>query len=85
MPKRTLEGRLRKKWRPAKVPRHVDLGIQAEPVSDEPAKRGNKESVTQAEPVSSDNISYDLLTAAILRQIMSSNQTNSSDDTMKIT
>lgn len=56
-------------------------------MSDEPAPRRNKESVTQSKPVSSDNINYDLLAAAILRQLqtMSSNLTNSTDDTMEAT
>lgn len=43
MPKRALEGRSTKRRRPAKVPRPNELGIQAEPVSDEPAPRRNKE------------------------------------------
>lgn len=78
MPKRALEGRSTKRRRPTKVPRNDDLRLQEEPVSDEP--------VPQAEPVSSDTINYDLLAAAILRQsqTMSSNQANSSDDTMVI-
>lgn len=78
MPKRALEGQSTKRRRPAKVPRNDDVGLQAEPVSDEP--------VTQAELVSSDAIHHDLLAAAIFKQsqTMSSNQTNSSDDTMEI-
>lgn len=61
-----------------KVPRNDDVGLQAEPVSNEP--------VTQAELVSSDAINYDLLAAAILKQsqTISSKQTNSSDDTIEI-
>lgn len=78
MPKRALEGLLTKRRRPATVPRNDDLGLQAKPVSDEP--------ITQAEPVSSDTINYNVLAAAILSQskTVSQNQTNSSDDTMEI-
>lgn len=66
-----------KRRRPVKVLKDDDLGLQGEPVSVEP--------VTQVEPVSSDTINYDLRATAILRQLqtLSSNQTNSSDDTMK--